>query len=231
MQLTKTHKIIISIIVIAILLGIYITLDKSKMANKTIDTIQFATTTDSTGKVNTQGVGSYKIEQVPISDTTSIPKPIPDLNRETITATGAIINPEAKAAAIEKIKLLQTQLKNNVRDLQSWLDLGIYQKMAGDYEGAILSWKYAGKLSPTNYISFANLGNIYAYFMKDNAQAETYYKEAISKGPTQSYLYTQLAEIYRDIFKDLNKARAIINQGLSKIPNDPNLLQLQTSLK
>ena len=114
---------------------------------------------------------------------------------------------------------------------QSCIYLGINQKAAGDYQGAISSWKYASYIVPDDFISLANVGNLYAYFLKDNAEAEVYYKEAIGKGPLNEYLYTQLAEIYRDIFKDLGKARTIVNQGLSQLPGSQNLLQLKESLK
>ena len=238
MTLTKTHKIIISIIAVVILLGIYIALDRRsrRESNNNVDTSQTVatstdTTTNSNGQIKTQGTGNYTIEQVPLSEGKGVPQPIPDLNREPVLYTGAIISPEAKTLAVEKIKSLQTQLKTKSADLPAWLDLGMYQKQVGDYDGAILSWKYASKLAPTDYISLGNLGNLYAYFLKDNGFAEVYYKQAILKGPTQAYLYTQLAEIYRDIFKDLDKARALINQGLSKIPNNPSLLQFQEGLK
>ena len=235
MQITQTHKIIISAVVIIVLLGIYIAFDrKSKQENNTVDITQPATTTATTtssGGIQTQGTGGYTIEQVPIESGKGVPQPVPDLNREPVLSAGAIISPEAMALAVQKIKTLQVTLKSNPANLPAWIDLGIYQKQAGDYAGAILSWKYAGRLSPTDYISRANLGNLYAYFLKDNGQAEVYYKDAISKGPTQSYLYAQLAEVYRDVFKNLDKARAIVAQGLSKIPNDPSLLQLQASLK
>ncbi|MFA5888950.1 MAG: hypothetical protein WCW47_03425 [Candidatus Paceibacterota bacterium] len=230
MQLTKNHKIIISTAIVIILLGIYITFDK-KSKQITENKIVGTTTATTTNNTETGIKGNYKIEQVPITESKEVPQPIPDLNREPVLYSGAIISPEAKTLAVEKIKSLQTTLKNNPANLFAWIDLGIYQKQAGDYSGAVLSWKYAVKLSPADYVSPANLGNLYAYFLKDNTQAEIYYKQAISKGSTQAYLYTQLAEIYRDIFKDLNKARIIVNQGLSKIPNDPNLLQLQTSLQ
>lgn len=238
MTLTKTHKIIISIIAVVILLGIYIAFDRrsKRESSNNVDTSQTiatstATTSNSAGQIKTQGTGGYKIEQIPISEGKGVPEPLPDLNREPVLYTGAIISPEAKTLAVEKIKSLQTQLKNNPVNLPAWLDLGMYQKQAGDYDGAVLSWKYASKLAITDYISLGNLGNLYAYFIKDNGFAEVYYKEAISRGPTQAYLYTQLAEIYRDIFKDLDKARVLINQGLSKIPNNPSLLQFQEGLK
>jgi tetratricopeptide (TPR) repeat protein len=79
-------------------------------------------------------------------------------------------------------------------------------------------------------VALGNLGNLYAYYIKDNAQAENYYKQAIAKGSTQAYLYVQLGEVYRDVFKDAAKAKATADQGLAKIPNDPSLLQFKATL-
>jgi tetratricopeptide (TPR) repeat protein len=232
MQLTKTHKIIIGIVFIIILFGLYMVFSKQikqgvdDLTNKTATT----TTTDLGNGVVVRGNGDYTIEQVPIEETT-VPQPIPDLTRVSVAEEGARITAEAKTLATEKIKTLQTQLKTDPSSLPEWLDLGMYQKMAGDYAGAVISWTYAAKLSPTSYLPSGNLGDLYAYFFKDYSKSVMYYKEAISKGPTQVYLYVQLTEVYRDLVKDVAKAKAIVEQGLSKIPNDPNLLQLQESLK
>lgn len=235
MQITKTHKIILSIVAVVVLLGIYIAFDrKSKRTEtKTDDSIATTTTqsgTTSSGMYDIEGTGNYKVEQVYGNEGAGVPQPVPDLNRKVTVSAGAYVTPEAKTIATAKILELQASLKKNTADIKAWINLGIYQKMAGDYEGAILSWKYAIRLSPTDYVPPANLGNLYAYFVKNNTQAEVYYKEAISKGPTQAYLYVQLAEAYRDVFKDLTKARATVDAGLVKIPNDANLLQLKASL-
>ncbi len=236
--MTKIHKIVISIIIATILFGTYIYFDrKSKEQNQPTNTNiststgETATTTISGTQIKTKGSGGYTIEQVSVNKEKEVPQPIPDLNRVSVTSKGAMVTPEAKASADLKIKSLQVGLQKNTRDFNSWLELGSYQKLAGDYEGAVISWQYAGKLLPMSYIPFGNLGDLYAYYLKDNGQAEIYYKEALKKGPTQSYLYTQLAEVYRDLFRDLNKARAIVEEGLSKIPNDPNLLELKASLQ
>ena len=239
MQITKTHKIIISIVTVAVLLGVYIAFDrKSKENNQTgsignqiSESTTTTTTTSSNVGIVAQGTGGYKIEQVSSNESKGLPQPIPDLNRPSTPGGSAIVAPEAKAVATEKIFSLQTSLKKDPSNFYAWLDLAMYQKMAGDYAGAVLSWQYAGKLIPSDFISVANLGNLYAYFLKDNTKAEMYYKQAITKGPTQAYLYTQLAEVYRDVFKDLNKAKAIVDQGLSQIPSDQNLLQMKDSLK
>ena len=233
MQLTKTQKIIISVIAVIILLAVYIVSNRNSreqvqpIATSTEEVIVATTTTLSIDS-NTKITGGYKIE---LDTSKTLPQPIPDLDRPTLSTSYAVVAPEAKALASAQILNLQAKLKNNPGDLSTWLDLAMREKANGDYQGAIISWKYASRLAPTNFISLANIGNLYAYFLKDNAQAEIYYKQAIIKGPTQAYLYTQLAEIYRDIFQDLEKAKSIIDQGLSKLPNDPSLLQFQQTLK
>lgn len=229
MEITKRNKIIIGIVTVIILLAIYIVMDKSLRLSTNVKDDSVATTTQNNSGVLTQGTGDYKIEQVSLtSNKPSIA--IPDLNRKLVLYSGAIVAPEAKAEAIDHIVFLQTRLKKDNKDFPAWIDLGIYQKQAGDYEGAIISWKYASAIAPSDFISLANLGNLYAYFIKDNGMAEVYYRKAINNGPNQSYLYSQLYEIYRDIFNDSSKAKAIINEGLSKIPNDPILVQLKNSL-
>jgi predicted Zn-dependent protease len=232
MQITKTHKIIASAVIVIILLGIYITFDrksKQETDNKISSNEQPATTTDSSLGQGTDGV-IYKIE--PVSNNTQKKIPVPDLDRAvTKSALAVNVSENDTLIATKKIKELQTLLKSNPGSYSNWLDLASYQKMAGDYDGAIISWKYVGTLFPKDHVSLGNLGDLYAYYMKDNAQAELSYKEAISRAPTQSYLYTQLAQVYLDVFNSKNKAQAIINEGLKKIPNDPVLLEFQASLQ
>jgi len=238
MQITKIHKTIISIVAVLLLLGIYIVADRrAKNSNPIVDsptatsTTPNVTATSSSGKkIITQGNSSYTIEQVSLNEGKNFPKPIPDLNRTVTVSTSVAVAPETLAFSAQKIPVLQARLKKNLGDWSAWIDLGIYQKQAGDYLGAVISWQYAGRLAPTDYVSRGNLGNLYAYYLKDKVMAESYYKQAIAKGPTQTYLYVQLAEVYIDIFKDKVKALAIVNQGLLKIPNDPALLEFKTTL-
>ena len=238
MLTTKRQKIIISIVAVIALLGAYIVFDrKFKTSNLSstseiiaTSTTTTTTTTDSDNKIVTTSNGNYKIEQVSTTGSPEVSQLIPDLNRPATPLGSANVAPESKAMTKEKIPLLQARLKKNLKDFPAWIDLGIYQKMAGDYQGSVISWVYASKLSSTDFVSLGNLGDLYAYFLKDKIKSEMYYKQAISKAPTEAYLYTQLADIYRYVFKDLDKARTIINQGLSKIPNDANLLQMKASL-
>lgn len=225
---TNRNKIIAIVVLVIILISTYFIFDKKSEVSTNNEQIA-TTTTDGTGSVSAQGQGGYTIEPVEFEDT--LPKPIPNLNREVSVSVGAIITPEATASATPKIKSLQEILKKNPADFNSWISLGIHQKQAGDYEGARISWEYASKLAPSDHISLGNLGNLYAYFIKDNTKAESYYKQAINRGPTQVNLYVQLAEVYVNFFSDKSKALAIINQGLTKVPNDPSLLQVKASLE
>jgi hypothetical protein len=234
MQLTKTHKIIISVVIIAVLFFVYVAFDKkSRDKQRVVETenaTQSTTTAANNIQVSVQGTGNYTITQVPVTGGQNTPEQRPDLNRAVHPTGSANVSTDSLVVATKKILELQALLKKNPADFSAWLDLGIYQKIAGDYAGAVITWTYASKLAPTDYISLGNLGNLYAYFIKDNTKAEMYYKQAISKGSTQAILYVQLAEVYRDIFHDNGKALTIIEQGLKQIPNDANLLRLKASL-
>ncbi len=231
MELKKIHKILISIIVVLILFSLYVFMYR-KLNNTSVnsDTINFDNSTTTEG-VLVNGV-KYKIEKVDSSNTAKVPQPIPDLNRLVVKSQLAVnVTEKDVEVASLKVKELQTILKKNPSDFSAWLDLAMYQKAGGDFDGAIITWEYAGKLSPSDYISIANIGNLYAYDIKDNTKAIYYYEKAINKSPKQVYLYTQLAGIYFDIIKDKTKALEIINRGLKNIPNDETLLNWKDILK
>ncbi len=252
--MTKTSKILIIIFIVLLLVLGFILLRSKNTAENTAEnksgkqTSQTASSTVATstsvsgttttsvmtpnGPVgfNITGNGNYKVELVPMDTSRSVPKPIPDLYRPVKFNTSLALSPEVKAMITQKIITLQTAIRKTPTYLAGYVDLGIYEKMAGDYQAALLYWQYAGRLQSSNFVSFGNIGDLYAYYLHDATQSETYYKQAISKGPTQVYLYVQLVAVYRDVFHDLTRARAIIEQGLLQVPNDSNLLQLKASL-
>ncbi len=228
MEMTKTQKIISILVFIGILiLAVYMLINKKEEVGTTEN--QNASTTQQIIDELSANNPNYTIEQVPIENTAS-KIPVPDLNRKVYFDPKLVFTDEVKAMITSKIVGLQTQIKSDSSKLLPWIDLGMYQKMAGDYEGAKLSWEYVSKRAPTDFISRGNLGFLYAYHLKNNAMAEMYYKEAISKDTKQTYLYIQLAEVYRDVFGDVSKAKAIIDQGLKVLPNDPALLDFKKNL-
>ena len=228
MEMTKTQKII-SVVGIIILLALSIYLFTNRKDATNPSDVNMATTTEQIISELSANNPNYTIEQVPIQNSAK-PIPVPDLNRAVTFDGKLVLTDEVKAMITSKIVGLQTQIKADSTKLLPWIDLGMYQKMAGDYEGARISWEYVSKKAPTDFISRGNLGFLYAYHLKNNAMAEMYYKEAISKDPKQTYLYIQLAEVYRDVFKDMGKAKAIIEQGLKVLPGDLALTDFKKNL-
>jgi hypothetical protein len=229
MQITKTSKIVASVFLIVILSGIYFFLDgdSKNTEDKSANNEEVATTTSEVSK--TDGP-TYTIEAIPSKKTVNIP--VPDLNRPITKFPTANVSEADFLNATKKVKEYQELLKNDPKLISVWLDMAMYQKEGGDYIGASISWKYVSDITaPNNFVSLGNLGDLYAYYIKDNAMSEMYYKKAIESAPNQVYLYSQLFDVYKDVFKDLNKARAIIDEGLKNIPNDPYLLQVKNSLQ
>jgi cytochrome c-type biogenesis protein CcmH/NrfG len=228
----NTKRTIIILIATIIIIGgaLAFFMMKKKAAEPAAGTSVTEATTTSGTRIVAQGNGTYTITQVPLNEGKGVPQPMPDLDRKVVF-TNASLPADQKIVVSQKISTIQADLKKNAANFPDWINLGMYEKMAGDYQGTILTWQYAARLAPSSYIPLADLGNLYAYFLNDTAKGEDYYRQAIAKGPDQSNLYAQLAEIYRDSDKDISKAKAIIDQGLSKIPNDPGLLQFKASLQ
>lgn len=175
------------------------------------------------------GKGDFKIEQIKDESTINIPKPIPDLTRKVVFSSG--LNEEVKSMISSKIEEMIDMLKKNPASLGAWIDLGLYHKMAGDLNGAVIYFEYAGKLSPSSFVPFSNLADIYGYYLKDNTKAESNFNLAISKAPDQSFMYFKFAEFYRDVLNDKQKALEVVERGLKAIPNNKELLALKESLK
>ncbi len=223
----KRYLLLSTAVVVGILIIIGIMFTNKTPANNSVSQIeQTATSTafvleDGT-VVNT--TGDVVIEQVPIA-----PKNTPPSIYKTIvfaTTTPADI----QTLITDKVLVLRRELEKDPRSFASWVNMGIYYKMAGDYEGAKLYWLYASQLAPKDFIALGNLGNLYAHQLRDIITAEKYYRQAISNDPNQIYLYIQLAEILRDFKKDIIGAQKIIDQGLVANPNNTDLIRFRESL-
>ncbi len=182
---------------------------------------QAAGNTVNIGGVTIQGEGDVKgVKIEPIAITNNKPAvniPLPDLNKEIkITAD---MSDDAKRIAAGKIKDISSQLKKDSDNLENWLVLGVYRKMIGDYESAKETWEYASAIRPQNSISFNNLGELYAYYLKDNVKAEENYAKAIENDPSAIYIYRNFFDFYRYFMKDMAKARAILEKGIAANPS------------
>lgn len=234
------NKNIIIVCVIVLLLGFYFyslgrNKDSLNLENTATTTGYNASTTvvDLGNGLVAVGKGDFKVEKINggelINSNDSLPKPIPDLNRKTIFSKD--INVETKNAIETKIKEVIDLLNKDKSNLQAWVDLSLYHKMAGDYNGAIIYLNYAGKLYPTNFISFGNLGDIYGFYIKDVGLSEMNYNIAIKNGPKQEYLYYQLASVFRDVSNDKDKARETIERGLKVLPESKFLKEFLDTIK
>jgi len=154
-------------------------------------------------------------------------RPIPDLDRVLIYPEG--FSKEAQDIIAEKISKTSQKLKNDPNSVSDWIELGLNRKMLDDHEGSKQAWEYAKLVSPKNFVVRGNLGDLYAYYLRDNQKAEENYLKALELGPSQIYLYFKTAEFYRDFLLDNQKAKEIVQMGLINNPNSQELKNLLNS--
>ncbi len=210
-----------------VIVGAYVVFDKQ--SNTENNQVTTSTTTPLGIDITTSGEGGYVIEQVPLDEGRAPSTPPPSLTRKTIFA--ANVSADVQKVIQEKITALIATLTTEPTSFTSWIELGTYHKIAGDFEGARIYWTYANNLGPDNFVSFANLGDLYAYYLKDLVMMEKMYTQAIANAPRQASLYISFATAYRDVYRDVEKAKKIIQQGLSVIPKDSSLLEFQKTLQ
>lgn len=208
-------KIIFIALVLVVLIGAGFYLYKNK--NSPIQGQSLDKNIVNIGGVSIEGDGDIKIEPIEIKNNKpAINVPLPNLDREIkITAT---MDDNAQKIAITKIQDLSSQLKKDSDNLENWLVLGVYRKIIGDYNGAREVWEYANVIRPENSISFNNLGELYAYYLKDSKKAEENYTKAIENDPSAIYIYRNFFDFYRYVAKDTIKARALLEKGIAANP-------------
>ncbi len=121
----------------------------------------------------------------------------------------------------EAKKILQAEPDN----FNKWLYAGVLKKGVGDYEGARDVFIYVGQIRPKNSTSFANLADIYAYFLNEPDKAEENLKIAIANDPNDYSFYLSLADIYRYKFSDgAAKYEQTMLEAIAKFPDNVNLI-------
>jgi len=140
-----------------------------------------------------------------------------DLNRPIVIPSD--MAPKVAKLVTEKIKKLNSELKTDPNSMESLLALGIYRKMIRDYAGAAEAWEYAGKIYPKSPTPFNNLGDLYAYFLKDKKKAEKNFLKALKNGPNELYIYRNTYEFYRYVMKDDARAKEILREALKVKPD------------
>ena len=120
-------------------------------------------------------------------------------------------------------------IAKNSNDFDSWVDLGIVHRLAGDYTGAATIWSYVSKAWPTNGVSFSNLGDLYLNYLKDYPASVSNYKIAIKNNPTNLDAYKNIFQVYTTTAYTggVGAAADILKQG---IMSNPKAVDLQVIL-
>jgi len=150
---------------------------------------------------------------------------MPDLDREIIINDKSILE-EEKNRAIKNITDIIALLKDDYDRREEWLNLGIWRKNLGDYEGAEEAWEFVIFIRPNDPVAFHNLGDLYSQYLIDFTKAEKYYLLAIENDPGHNpFFYIKLHEFYRYFVKKQDLAESILEKGI-KATNDPSLKSL-----
>lgn len=154
-----------------------------------------------------------------------IKKQMPDLDKEIVVKVN--LSEEQKNRAISEIKIITAVLKTDYDRLEDWLNLGLWRKTIGDYEGAAQAWKFTAIIRPNNPVAFHNLGDLYSQFLPDFPEAEKYYLAAIEKDTAHgAFFYSKLYEFYLYYYKKPDLAEKTLLDGLKNNPTNAYLQSL-----
>ncbi len=116
-------------------------------------------------------------------------------------------------------------VKSNPNLFNIWIELGLLKKSIGDYIGARDAWEYAGAIRPKNAVSFANLGEIYASYLKDVVKAEQNFKIAIANKPDEPAAYITLSDFYSAEGR-VQDAIGILLKGIEVNPKSADIMKM-----
>ncbi len=151
-----------------------------------------------------------------------IKKQMPNLDRKIIIK--ADLSEESKNKAIAEIKIIIATLKADYNRREEWLNLGLWRKTIGDYEGAAEAWEFATVIRPNDPVAFHNLGDLYSQYLPNFSKAEKYYMAAIEKDTQhQPFFYVKLYEFYLYYYKKPDLAEKTLLDGLKANPTSDYL--------
>lgn len=158
---------------------------------------------------------TYTLNVIPTTPAPDPKKPI---------AFAASVSTEVRAQLAERLVDIQAKLAAKPEDFSSWVALSNVHKQGGDYATAVDILNYLSQVSPKNFISFYNAGDLYQNFIKDYPKAETNYLAAIANTPTNPEPYRSLYTLYTYQYKtDTTSAERILLKGAEAIPQATDL--------
>jgi len=151
--------------------------------------------------------------------------PVPSLDR-SISFSSSFTEGQ-KEQLSKEIEKLKEALRNDLDLANDWLALASRYKVIGDYEGAEEIWQYVITIRPESFVPYLNLGNLYAYYLKEPEKAEPYYLKVIEIAPNYIAGYAATYNFYKEAYPGKEHlAEDIVLQGLEINPDDPGLESL-----
>ncbi|MFH0846417.1 MAG: hypothetical protein V1851_03410 [Patescibacteria group bacterium] len=222
----KLNLVLLGVLVFMVVSYIYLDLKESK------EDVEEVITDDSTKNSLIENVIITDENNVAVETTeVKIEKEfmaMPDLNRELVFSDE--YPEQAKKIIRENIGKIISDLKNNPNVYEDWIALGLQYKGIDDYEGARLTWEYATYLNPDKFLAWGNLGDLYAFYIRDNVKAEQAYIKAIENGSHQVVLYFKISEFYTEFLNNPERARELVNIGIKQNPDSQELKDLLKSI-
>ena len=168
--------------------------------------------------------GDYKITVVPSEETkTSVASAkIPDLNRPVTNNNR--LDEAAFNTVSQKIEEITKKLKDDPKDELNWLNLGIYRKMLGDFEGAVSILNFVAVSWPSDYTPYNNLADLYQYYIKEYSLAEKNWLKVIELKPDYAQAYENLYGLYVSQYTE--KQREALPILLKGVKNNPKSVEL-----
>lgn len=130
-----------------------------------------------------------------------------------------------------QIQMNARAVKEHPDFLEGWLELGLFKKILGDYEGARDAWEYAGVIRPFNSVSFANLGELYWKYIPDYPKSEKNFLISIQNKPDDIATYMSLSDLYSYSYvQKKDQADDVLLRGLEANKGNADLMKWLASL-
>jgi tetratricopeptide (TPR) repeat protein len=228
--LLNMNKKIISIIagvIVVVGVGYYVYVDMTPNP-VIVDTTDITKKEEIQGDISIEGKTVEGDRPVTIKSVKNESIPVPNLDKKIVFNKNIPIG--TQDILRQNIQTISQELKKDSNLPDNWIELGTYRKNIGDYVGSVEALNYAIYLNPSNSVAYNNIGDLYAYFLKNDVLAEQNFLKALEVAPKDLYLYFKVSEFYTDVLKNPSAARAIVEQGVEENPNSTELKDLLNSL-
>ena len=223
--MTNQRKNFLTVFFIIAILGtvlsyVFIDLRKSAVVEQTQSA---AKNTEVLNSSQTQsGQAEYKIISPP-KEASKLSIKLPDLNRPLVNYSH--LDTLAFKVISDNTSDIVKKLTKNLDNEQDWLNLSVYRKMLGDYEGAVQVLDYIIVSWPSDYAPYNNLADLYQFYIKNYPLAEKNWLKVIELKPDYLQAYENLYGLYKDLYKEKQTLTlSTLLKGLDANPKSVDLM-------